>query len=74
MPRLVPSVTADVVLSRTESSCHRKPNRRSSDGQRTVFRIPNCANIESYGFYLTRTDAHSAALMAALLVSGRRVL
>lgn len=64
MARLVPSLTGRVVLSGTETSCHRKPKPGSSHWLRSKNRALNCANIESYGFYLTHVGAFAATAAA----------
>lgn len=60
MVGLVPSLTAMLVLSGTETSCHRKPKPGSSYWAHSRNCALNCANIESYGFYLTRVGGLAA--------------
>jgi hypothetical protein len=52
---IVPSLTCGIVPSETGSSCDRKPKHDLSYWNRVTFRTLNCANIESFGFFLTRT-------------------
>ena len=60
MAEVVLSLTGPLVLSKTESSCHQKPKQALTRCSKVVFGDANCANIESYGFFLTLGDSRAA--------------